>query len=349
MLSTSRRTALPVIYYCCASSLVSRAAAFSSKAMSSSSSSILGQTQVSVPDAISIYEEVKFIDGTWWLDKSRSGRKEFELGPRIAKARYLDIDDVSSKTPDNLPHMMPAASLQSSAMDAMGIQSTDHIVIYGREDCMFVTRAYMQMRIMGHPKELCHLLDGSLEEWIEAGGPIEEEGSAPSQALVDASSLKAETTNYKATEAQNIVCMDDLKTWIDEGKTMGENPEVLVVDARSKGRFEGTAPEPRPGLRGGRMPGSVNLPITELLDPSNKVKFKPKDQIQQILANAGIPLGESGSSTSTKVVSSCGSGVTACAMMAALDILDEDTSNVYLYDGAWTQWGGQDDTPVVKD
>mmetsp|Transcript_2058 Transcript_2058/g.4294 ORF Transcript_2058/g.4294 Transcript_2058/m.4294 type:complete len:348 (-) Transcript_2058:783-1826(-) len=343
MLSTSRRKSLPVLYYCCASSIVSRAAAFS---RTMSSSSILGKTQVSVQDAISLHSDLKFIDGTWWLDKARNGRQEFETGPRIANARYLDIDDISSKMPDNLPHMMPPAALQSSAMDVMGIQSTDHVVVYGRDDCMFVTRAYMQMRIMGHPKELCHLLDGSLEEWVDAGGPIEEEGCPPSQPLVDASSLTSGATpTYQATEAQNIVSMDDLKTWIDEGKTMGENPEILVVDARSKGRFEGTAPEPRPGLRGGRMPGSINLPIIDLLDPSNKVRFKPKDELEQILKDSGIPLG---GNSSSKIVSSCGSGVTACAIMTALDILDEDSSNVYLYDGAWTQWGGQPDTPIVK-
>lgn len=354
----SRRTSLPFLYYC-ASSITSRVAAFSrnmpSSSSSSSSSSILGKTLVSVPDAIALHEKgdvVKFIDGTWWLDKTKNGRKDFETGPRIANARYLDIDDIATKTPDNLPHMMPASSLQSAAMDAMGIDTTDHVVVYGSDDCMFVTRAYMQMRTMGHPKELCHLMDGSLQEWIENGGPIEEEGTPPSQPIVDASTLGEaikEVTTYKANGPQNVVGIDELRAWIDEGKTMGEHPDVMVVDARSKGRFDGKDPEPRPGLRGGHMPGAKNLPITDLLDPKNKVRFKPKEDLEKILKDSGIPLPlGSGATTTKKIVSSCGSGVTACAFLAALDILDEDSSEVYLYDGAWVQWGGQPDTPIVK-
>jgi len=323
----------------------------------SSSSSSLGKTLVSVPDAIALHEKgddanVKFIDGTWWLDKAKNGRKDFETGPRIANARYLDIDDIATKTSENLPHMMPPLFLQSAAMDAMGIDSTDHVIVYGSDDCMFVTRIYMQMRTMGHPKELCHLMDGSLQEWIEKKGPIEEKGTSPSHPIVDASTLKEskkEATTYEANGPQNVVRIDELRAWIDEGKTMGEHPDVLVVDARSKGRFDGEALEPRPGLRGGHMPGAMNLPITDLLDPENKVRFKPKEDLEKILKDSGIPLPlGSGATTTSKIVSSCGSGVTACALLAALDVLDEDSSEVYLFDGSWVQWGGRPDTPIVK-
>jgi len=352
MMMLSRRTSLPVLCYC-ASSIASQVAAFSRNMSSSgkTTGSILGKTLVSVPDAIGSHDDgdtsnVKFIDGTWWLDKSRDGRKEFENGPRISKARYLDIDDISTKTPDNLPHMMPSSSLQSAAMDAMGIAKSDHVIVYGKEDCMFVTRAYMQMRTMGHPKELCHLMDGSLKEWIDAGGPIEEAGNPPSHPVIDAANLKDETI-YKATDPQNVIGMEELQTLIDEGKTVGENPDILVVDARSAGRFSGDAPEPRPGLRGGHMPGAKNLPITDLLDPNDKVRFKPRENLEQIIRDAGIALPlRSGTS---KIVSSCGSGVTACALLTAFDILGEDSNRVCLYDGAWVQWGGQPDTPIVKD
>uniref|UniRef100_A0A7S4AWY3 Rhodanese domain-containing protein n=1 Tax=Pseudo-nitzschia australis TaxID=44445 RepID=A0A7S4AWY3_9STRA len=347
----SRRTSLPLLYYC-AASITPRTSAFSRTMTSSTASkanSFLGKTLVSVPEAINLHDDnenssVKFIDGSWWLGKDRDGRREFERGPRIAKAKYLDIDDISTKTPDNLPHMMPSSSLQSAAMDAMGIAKSDHVIVYGKKDCMFVTRAYMQMRIMGHPREFCHLMNGSLDEWIDAGGPIEAEETTPSHPVIDAENLR-EASSYTATNPQNIIDMKQLKTIIAEGKNMGENPSVLVVDARSAGRFSGIEPEPRPGLRGGHMPGAINLPITDLLDPSDKVRLKSKEELQQIIQEAGIPLPLSPSGS--KIVSSCGSGVTACALLTAFDILGEDTSNVYLYDGAWIQWGGQSDTPIV--
>ena len=357
MIILSRRTSLPILYYF-ASSITSRATAFSRKMSSSGTTttakSILGQTLVSVPDAIGLHDDaensnVKFIDGSWWLDKDRDGRQEFETGPRIAKARYLDIDDVSTKTPDNLPHMMPSSSLQSAAMDAMGIAKNDHVVVYGSEDCMFVSRAYMQMRIMGHPKEFCHLMDGSLKQWIDAGGPIEAKGTTPSHPVIDAENLKEKTTNtnYEAKNPQNVIDMEELKTLIAEGKAVDENPSIVVVDARSSARFSGEAAEPRPGLRGGHMPGAKNLPITDLLDPDNKVRFKSKEELRQIIQDAGIPLPLS--PDTSKIISSCGSGVTACALLTAFDILGEDSSQAYLYDGAWCQWGGQSDTPIVKD
>jgi len=350
-----------ILYYsCCAAaasfSFPSRVVTAFSSMSSSKSNSILGKTLVSVPDAIQLHsqQDVKFIDGTWWLDKSRNGRLDFENGPRIANARYLDIDDISSKHPENLPHMMPDAKLQSSAMAAMGIGNSNndhqHLIVYGAQDCMFVTRAYQQLRTTGHPKEYCHLLDGSLQEWMELDGPIEAKGSTPSYPVLDASSLEQNDNDeysYQATEPLNVVGIDELWKMIDDGKTMSsDNPEVLIVDARSQGRFVGTAPEPRPGLRGGHMPGATSLPIIDLLDPDNKVRFKPKAQLQEILRQKGIlPLNKD-----QRIVSTCGSGVTACALLAALDIVGEDgTKAVDLYDGAWVQWGGRSDTPIVKD
>ena len=350
MTMLTRRTSLPLLYYCASS--ITPVSAFSMKMSSSITNTdrIHGQTLVSIPEAIALLSDnssVKFIDGSWWLGGERDGRTEFENGPRITNARFLDIDDISTKTPDNLPHMMPSALLQSAAMDAMGIDKNDHVVVYGGKDCMFITRAYWQMKIT-HPIGKCHLLDGSLQDWIDGGGPIEAKGTTPAYPVVDSENLIDEKkTIYEATSPQNaVVDMDELKSLIAEGKTVDKDSGVLVVDARSPARFSGEAEEPRPGLRRGHMPGAKNLFFLDLLDPDNKNKFKSKEELQRIIQDAGIDLPLLPGS---KIISSCGSGVTACTILTALDIIGEDPSHSYLYDGAFAEWGGQPDTPIVKD
>jgi thiosulfate/3-mercaptopyruvate sulfurtransferase len=266
----------------------------------------------------------------------------------------LDIDEIATKTPDNLPHMMPSAQLFGVTMDAMDISKDDHVVVYGSHDCMFVSRAYIQMKTMGHPKDRCHLMDGSLQDWIDASGPIEGEGTSLKYPVINheqASELAAAatgkaTTKYQATEPQNVIDMEELKRLIADGKTTNDDSGILVVDARSSDRFLGKVDEPRPGLRRGHMPGSKNIFFVDLLNPENKVRFKSKEQLRQIITKAGIPLPLT---ANNKIISSCGSGVTACVLLVALDILGEDNNQAFLYDGSWAQWGSHKDTPIVQD
>ena len=108
------------------------------------------------------------------------------------------------------------------------------------------------------------------------------------------------------------------------------------VDVRSAGRFGGTEPEPRAGLRAGHIPGSVNLPFAQLLDPANHMVPRTAEEIERALADAGIDRAK-------PVIASCGSGVTACVLAFALHLIGEDAA---VYDGSWTEWGGTADTPV---
>jgi len=304
-----------------------------------------GKTLINVQDAIAVSREknVKFIDGSWWLGKERDGRQDFETGPRISNARFLDIDSISTKTPDNLPHMIPSSHQQSIFMDAMDISETDHVIVYGGKDCMFISRAYWQIKSF-HPRGLCHLLDGSLQDWIDANGPVEEKDQIPIYPVIELMDKKE--TTYNAINLQNLVDIDELKSLIEDGKTTDEESTVLLIDARSPARFSGEVAEPRKDLKQGHMPGAKNLFFLDLLDPENKNKFKPKDELRRIIQGAGIKLPLRPDS---KIISSCGSGVTACCLLTAFDILDEDSSNTYLYDGSWVQWGSQEDTPIIKD
>jgi thiosulfate/3-mercaptopyruvate sulfurtransferase len=325
-------------------------------ASSSSPPDIIGQTLVSVEDAIALHptnssnDKIKFIDGSWFLGNERNGRQEYENGPRISQARFLDIDEIATKTPDNLPHMMPSNAVFGATMDALEISNDDHVIIYGSRDCMFVSRAYIQMKTMGHPVQKLSLMDGSLQNWIDAGGPIEPEGSGPTYPLIDndtALKLAQDVGNikYQATDAKNVIDMEELKTLIAEGKTTNSGSGIIVVDARANPRFMGEVEEPRPGLRLGHMPGAKNLFFLNLLNPENKVRFKPKAELKQLMVEAGIPIPLE---SSTKIISSCGSGVTACVLLVALDILGENQEQAFLYDGSWAQWGSHEDTPIVK-
>jgi thiosulfate/3-mercaptopyruvate sulfurtransferase len=320
---------------------------------------------VTIPDAIAAHKKnskhIKFIDGSWHMpvgDNPRNGRAEFISGPRIPGALYFDIDDIaplmgSADNPKKLPHMKPSTKMFASAMDQMGISPSDTLYVYATNDCAFYHRAYWTLRSCGHDPTLVKLVQGSLQEWKECGGDLEE-----GQLVEDDERLfrmKDLGWEEKTPTYQGVSQNEDVVVDIDQVFNIvnqKDSADAVIVDARSAGRFVGTAPEPRPGLRGGHMPGALNVPFTDLLDADDKTKFRPMNEVRDIFIKAGIsPISDdddASSSSNRKVVCSCGSGVTAAALAIGLEECGlRNKEDIRIYDGSWIEWGSSDSTPIV--
>ncbi|KAL3797979.1 hypothetical protein HJC23_013217 [Cyclotella cryptica] len=326
------------------------------------------QNLVSVPQAIQAFTSNSsqqdaatsrnvFIDGSWYMPAdSRNARSQFQAGPRIPAARFFDIDDIapsprSSANPKGLPHMKPCPKQFAVAMDLMDITPHDVLYVYANnEKCPFSHRAYWTLRSAGHDPAKVKLIQGSLAEWEACGGELDNARLSDEDERLFRMPLDWEerATRYICLREgeERVVDMDQVRDIVTSPK---ETAEAIVVDARSAGRFYGREPEPRPGLRGGHMPGSLNVPFLSLLDEKDLTKFRPMEQVRQIFVEAGIPPHE-GNGPAAKVICSCGSGVTAAALAVALEECGlRKREDIYIYDGSWIEWGGDDQTPIVKD
>lgn len=262
--------------------------------------------------------DLRIVDASWYLPfMNRDGKKEY-AERHIPGAVYFDIDDIAD-TDSKLPHMLPSSEKFASRMRRLGIGDGNRIVVYdGSDNHLSAPRAWWMFRVFGHTDVA--VLNGGLKKWMAEGRPVEDLPPLPRE--------------RHFTARRNDLLVRDA----EQMRTNLGTHREQVVDARSKGRFEGTEPEPRAGLRGGHIPGSRNVPAAALTDPATGL-FKEAVDLKVLFQDAGVDM-------SRPVVTSCGSGVSACALTLALHLIGH--RQVAVYDGSWTEWGGRADLPVER-
>ncbi len=259
---------------------------------------------------------VRILDATYYVPPDPRNPREDYLNAHIPGALFFDIDAIADIA-SGLPHMLPKPGQFEEQVGALGIGNQHRLVIYDNHGVMSAARAWWMFRVFGHQE--VSVLNGGLPKWRAEGRPVEAGEQTYPQA------------QYNASYQPRLVWeKNDVLAWLQTSQ------DRQLTDARSPGRFSGRDAEPRPGLRQGHIPGSVNLPWNGLIDPVQKTML-PQEQLVNVLTEAGIdPL--------KPTATSCGSGVTACVNALALYLLGN--ANVAVYDGSWAEWGADPQLPI---
>jgi thiosulfate/3-mercaptopyruvate sulfurtransferase len=260
--------------------------------------------------------DVRIVDAAYRMPAMRPPTATEEYAARhIPGAVFFDVDVIADRT-SSLPHMLPQADQFARDVGGLGIGNDDLVVIYDRGDYMGAPRAWWMFGVFGHDR--VKVLDGGLKKWLTESGAVE-----------SASVTLAPKVFQARFNEKRVRGLEDVRQNV-------ESRNEQVIDARSRERYEGTAPEPWQGRRSGRIPGSLNVPFTDLIDPASGEMRSPA-QLKNIFAAAHADI-------SRPIVTSCGSGVTAGVLSLALARLGVDSA---LYDGSWAEWGLPNGPPVA--
>jgi thiosulfate/3-mercaptopyruvate sulfurtransferase len=255
------------------------------------------------------------VDGSWYLPaQNRNAQAEFAEG-HIPGAAFFDVDALSDRG-SPLPHMLPDPDWFGREAGAIGLASNATLVVYDGAGLFSAPRVWWTLRVFGARD--VRVLDGGLPAWKAEGRPLE---AGPPR--------RAPARFTAVAPGRAVAGLGEVRQALTDGG-------AAVVDARPAPRFAGAAPEPRPGLASGHMPGSRNVPATELV-ADGRLRFP--DELRVAFAAAGVD-------PAAPVITSCGSGVTAAILTLALTVLGR--TDLRLYDGSWAEYGGRADLPVAR-
>ena len=259
---------------------------------------------------------LRVVDGSMYLPGSGRDAAAEYAEAHVPGAVFFDVE-ASSDSGSPLPHMLPSAAKFADRMSTLGLNDADDVVVYdGSGANLSAARVWWMFRLFGHQRVA--VLDGGFRKWRREGRPVE----------------RGVVVRPRGSFTARLPAPGAVRS-LDQVREVVASGVEQIVDMRSAGRFAATQPEPRPGLRGGHIPGSLNLPYDQLVGEDGTLL--PPEALRRRIEAAGIIPGR-------PLIVTCGSGVSACALIHALHLLGHD--DAALYDGAWAEWGGRSDTPI---
>ena len=260
-------------------------------------------------------DDVVIVDASWFMPGTPRDAAAEYAERHIPGAVFFDIDQISDHATD-LPHMLASPADFAVAARRLGVGATSTVIVYDTAGLFSAPRVWWNFRAMGHLAVA--VLEGGLPQWLAEGRPVESGWREPAHG------------DFKSHPDATLV------RTLDQVREALANGTAAVVDARPAARFRGEAPEPRPNLRAGHMPGARNVPFASLLSEGGRLQSA--DEVRAAFAAAGVDL-------TAPIITTCGSGISAAVLALALAAIGRQ--DVAVYDGSWSEWGARAETPVA--